>query len=173
MLNRLVTAITPSVSHHAPSALLVVGTFGSPVYILHLVPENGVIERFGHSNTPSTKPFHRKGFTEQTREQIGTITCYVGDGDTAGTFLSDVETRVRKLWNDFVGSNAGSGQVQAINIETTDLVQNFLQPAALDAMREREGRDRSMNATQAYPVYILRITRSRAGAILTEPSSFC
>lgn len=171
MLNRLVNTLTLSKDpYFAPSALLVVGTFGSPLHFLHLVPENGTIERFRHSVSSSIKPFSRRGFKEQAREQIGTVTCYIGDGETTSSFLHDVENRVRKLWNDFVSSN--DKQMQAINIEVDYLVQNILQPAVMDAMHERHGRDRSMNATQTYPVHILRIMRSREGSALSEPTSF-
>ncbi|OJJ30560.1 hypothetical protein ASPWEDRAFT_46169 [Aspergillus wentii DTO 134E9] len=57
--------------------------------------------------------------------------------------------------------------------DVTRLVHDVLQPAALDAIHEREGRDRSMNATQTYPVFIVYIKRSRAGGLLTaELTSF-
>lgn len=171
MLNRLVKILTSSNDpYFAPSALLAVGTFGSSLHFLHLVPENGTIDHFSHSVSSSTKPFSRRGFKEQAREQIGTVTCYIGDGETRSNFLHDVENRVRKLWNDFVSSN--DKQMQAINIEVDYVVQNMLQPAVLDAMHERHGRDRSMNATQTYPVHILRIMRSREGSVFTEPTSF-
>ena len=55
---------------------------------------------------PRTAPFNAsasppdlppRGTREQTREQIGTVTLYVGDGETPNSFLDDVETRFRKL----------------------------------------------------------------------------
>ncbi|OOQ83196.1 hypothetical protein PEBR_36280 [Penicillium brasilianum] len=134
-----------------PSALLVIGKFGATIHILHLLPEDGTIERFGL--TSSTTTFRRGGATEQVREQIGEVTLHIGDGETANSFLNDVETRIR-------------------SVQVTQLVQDVLQPAALDAIHEREKRDRSMHATQTYPVFVVYITRSRAGRILTEPTSF-
>lgn len=53
------------------------------------------------------------------------------------------------------------------------LAQRVLKPAALEAIREREGRDRSMTATQMYPVYAVCIRRSKPGKILNDiPTSF-
>jgi hypothetical protein len=160
MLARLRDAITPP---SAPSALLVVGEFSSMIRVLHLIPEDGAIERFNQTNLSAT--FRRPGAREQAREQIGTVTVYAGDGETATNLLDDVEIRARKLWNDSLSSSPAL--VQMTSGETTHLVQNILKLAALDAIRVREGRPRSLNATQTHPVFVVRITRSRAGRILT------
>lgn len=165
MLARLMNKFTPSTT---PSVLLVVGNFGATINVLHLLPENGTIERF--SITSSRTTFRDGGAREQGREQIGAVRLHVGDGETANSFLDDVETRIRKLRNDSLGSSPA--QLQTDSVEVTQLVQEVLQPAALDAIHERETRDRSMNATQTYPVFVVYIIRSRAGRILTEPTSF-
>lgn len=54
MLSRLINTFTPSTT---PSALLVIGNFGVMIYVLHLIPENGTIERFGVAS-PSSTTFH-------------------------------------------------------------------------------------------------------------------
>jgi hypothetical protein len=167
MLARLINAINPS---SAPSVFLAVGKFDATIHVLHLLPEDGTIERFSLTTPSSTTTFCHSGATEQAREQIGVVTLHVGDGETAANFLDDVETRARKLWNDSLSSS--TAQVQMGSVEAIQLVQDVLQQAALDAIREREGRDRSMHATQTYPVFVVRIVRSRAGRILTEPASF-
>lgn len=163
MLARFKNAFTPSTT---PSALLIIGKFGATIRVLHLLPENDTIERFSLT-TPATT-FRHGGATEQAREQIGAVTLHVGDGETADSFLDDVETRIRKLRNDSLSSS----QLQIGSVEVTQLVQDFLQPAALDAIHEREGRDRSIHATQTYPVFIVYIMRSRERMIPTEPTSF-
>lgn len=175
MLTRLINALTPT---RAPSALIVIGylrTTKTTINILHLVPEDGSIERFGLTTNSSTTPFRHKGATEQAREQIGTVTLHAGDGESAAKFLEDVDTRVRKLWNDSLNSKSATEkqtQAQTDSDEVTRLVQDVLRPAALDAIHEREGRERSMNATQTFPVFILRIVRSKEGRILpAEPTS--
>ncbi|KAG5287628.1 hypothetical protein I7I50_12227 [Histoplasma capsulatum G186AR] len=148
----------------APSALLVVGKFGATIHVLHLVPEDGAIERFSLTTPSST--FRYGGATEQGRQQIGVVTLHVGDGETTTNFLNDIEARARKLWNSSLSLSP------ARSVEVIQLVQNVLQPAALDVIREKEGRDRSMNATQMYPVFVVHIARSRAGRILmAEPTS--
>ena len=154
MLTRLKNSFTRS---GYPSALLVIGNFGSMIYVLHLLPEDGTtIERFGLSSPSCKTSFRHRGATEQTREQLGTVTLHTGDGECANTFLNDVQARICKPTS---------------SIEVTQLVQDILKPAALDAIHEREGRDRSMNATQTYPVHVVYIRRSREGNILTEPTS--
>ncbi|KAJ9295073.1 hypothetical protein DTO271G3_6243 [Paecilomyces variotii] len=166
MLARLIDRFTPSTT---PSVLLVVGNFGVTINVLHLLPENGTVERFNITSSRTT--FRDGGAREQGREQIGTVTLHAGDGETPNSFLDDVETRIRKLRNDSLSSSPA--QQQTGSVEVTRLVQDVLQPAALDAIHEREKRDRSMNATQTYPVFVVYILRPRAGGIIpTEPTSF-
>lgn len=167
MLTRLINLFTRSA---LPSALLVIGNFGAIIHVLHLLPEDGTIERFGLTTPSSTTTFRHCGATEQAREQIGAVTLHIGDGETANSFLDDVETRIHKLRNDSLSSSPA--QLQTGSVEVTQLVQDILQPTALDAIHEREERDRSMRATQTYPVFVVYIRRSRAGRILTEPTSF-
>lgn len=167
MLSHLINAFTPST---ISSTLLVLGEFGSTIHILHLLPENSINERFSLTTSSSATAFNHSGATEQTREQIGTVTLHVGDGETANSFLDDVETRIRKLRENSSGSSPAQQQTETVGV--TQLVQDVLKPAAMDAIHERETRQRSMNATQAYPVFIIYIRRSRAGTILREPTSF-
>ncbi|KAJ5542620.1 hypothetical protein N7535_005043 [Penicillium sp. DV-2018c] len=143
MLASLTNIFTPSTG--SPSVLLVIGKFGATIYFLHLLPENGTIERFGLTTPSSTTTFRYRGAREQAREQIGTVTLHVGDGETANSFLDDVETRIRKLWNDSLSSSPV--QLQTGSVEATQLVQEVVQPAALDAIHEREAR--SLNARDA------------------------
>ncbi|OQD73655.1 hypothetical protein PENDEC_c014G00393 [Penicillium decumbens] len=141
------------------------------MHILHLLTGNRTIERFGVVTPSSTTTFHRHGAIEQARERIGTVTLHVGDGETAESFLDDVETRIHKLWNDSLGLSPA--QLQTGSVEVAQLVQDILKPAALGAIHEREGRDRSMNATQTYPVFVVYIKCSRGERLLVnEPTSF-
>ncbi|KAJ5436892.1 hypothetical protein N7445_007777 [Penicillium cf. griseofulvum] len=167
MLPRLTNIFTRSTS---PSVLLVIGKFGATIHVLHLLPENGTIERFSLTTQSSTTTFRHRGARELAHEQIGTVTLHVGDGETANSFLDDVEARIRKLRNDSLGSS--QAQVQTGSDEVTQLVQDVLQPAALDAIHEREERDRSMSATQTYPVFVVYIIRSSARRSLIEMTSF-
>lgn len=162
MLSRLLNAFSSPVY---PSAILIVGDFSNFTHILHLLPEDGTVERFSLTAPGSSSTFRYCGATEQSRERIGTVKLHVGDGETAGEFLEDVEERVRKLWND------GTGMEQKPTGTTTDvlsLAQDVLQRAAHEAIRVRDGREGSMNATQTYPVSVLRINRARPGRIITD-----
>jgi hypothetical protein len=62
MLSRLINAFASS---SIPSALLVLGEFGSTIHILHLLPENSTNERFSLTTSSSATAFHYNGATEQ------------------------------------------------------------------------------------------------------------
>ncbi|KAM3516594.1 hypothetical protein NHJ13051_009763 [Beauveria bassiana] len=109
MLSYLINAFTPST---ISSTLLILGEFGSTIHILHLLPENSIIERFSLTTSSSATAFNHSGATEQTREQIGTVTLHVGDGETANSFLDDVETRIRKLRENSSGSSPAQQQTE-------------------------------------------------------------
>jgi hypothetical protein len=109
MFARLMNAIYPP---GAPSALVVVGK--SDASILHLVPEDSSVERFGITKSSSNTTFRHRGATEQTREQIGTITLHVGDGEGPDEFLDDVETRACTLWNDTRSSSTAQVRERAL-----------------------------------------------------------
>ncbi|PGG96835.1 hypothetical protein AJ79_09441 [Helicocarpus griseus UAMH5409] len=159
----------PNPSAHVPSALIVVSYKNSKSKdVLHLVPEDGTIERWGYMDQTPNTTFRYSGATEQTREQVGEVTIYAGDGESLSAFLQDVETRARQLWDDSPSlkqqaqsQKGGDGPIQL-------LIHDVLQPAALDAIRKREGRERSFNATQTYDVFVLRVMRSKAGKILSD-----
>jgi hypothetical protein len=89
MLARLINAIYPP-GH--PSALLVVGNPDSRIYVVHILPEDGHIERFV-SKSSSTTMFRDHRFTEQARKQIGTVTLHVGDREGPLKFLQELRTR--------------------------------------------------------------------------------
>lgn len=141
--------------------------------MLHLLPENGTIERFSFEPSSSTN-FRYGGAIEKKRDQIGTVTLPVRDGETARGFLNDVEIRICKLWKDFLSSNPA--HLQAGGAGMSRLVQDVLKPAALGAIHDRERPDHSMNVTQVtqtYPVFGIEIKRSRVGRIETnEPTRF-
>lgn len=156
MRKSLASAFTPFT---IPSALLVVGNFDTRIHVLHVLPEDGTIERFSPGLPSST--FRYRGAHERSREQIGTVTLHDGGFEAAQNFLADVETRIRKL-------QTGRDR----RVEMTQLVQEILRPAALEAIHEREGRDGSMDAMQTYPVYLVYIRRSWARRALVEMTSF-
>lgn len=84
------------------------------------------------------------GAREKAREQTGTDTLQVGDDETDWYFFDDVETRIRKLQNDSLSSSPAKLQLDSVEVD--QLVQEVLRPAALDAIRIREGQDRSVDA---------------------------
>ena len=93
------------------------------------------------------------------------MTLYVGDGETVSVFLNDV----RKLWND----SSSVAQQSASGAEATQLGQDVLRPAVLDAIHVRERLKPSANAAQTYPVNIIYVKHARPGRILlAEPTSF-
>ncbi|KAM5439726.1 hypothetical protein MferCBS31731_004136 [Microsporum ferrugineum] len=157
MFSRLIDSVTKPKN---PSVVLVVGTFGDTINILHLQPESGEIERF--SRTSLSRTFRRNGTKEKIRKQIGIVTLC--DGETADKFLDNVETRICKRWDSSMASSPSSVESVA------QLAHAVLQPAALDAIHEREGRDSSKKDTHA--VFLIHVTRPKPGKILGEPRSF-
>ncbi|KAJ6013662.1 hypothetical protein N7540_008253 [Penicillium herquei] len=145
-----------------PSALLVIGNFGprATITALHLVPENSTTERFGLTPSRTTFNCYKAKEQPELREQIGTVTLHVGE--SAFGFLYDVNARIDKRQKESLGLS----QEEQGYAEVTQLVQTVLKPAALEAILERKGRERSMNATQTYPVYIVYIKRSRPGGLM-------
>ncbi|GKZ20085.1 hypothetical protein AbraIFM66951_008195 [Aspergillus brasiliensis] len=159
-----------------PSVLLVLSNSSTTIHILHLLPETGgsTIERLSLTYPSTTTTFRHRGAREQAREQIGTVTLYVGDGETPWVFLNDVKSRIRKLLQQQNDSKSSSQLQTTDSLEevVTQLVKDVLQPAALDAIHAMRGRDRSMNATRMYSVYVVYILRSDARRSLIEFTSF-
>ncbi|PGH05711.1 hypothetical protein AJ79_06727 [Helicocarpus griseus UAMH5409] len=155
MLAHLKKALTPQ---SYPSALIVIGTFGGSMDMLHLVPESGGVERFGYMASYYT--FRR----------IGTATLQKGDGDSEWKFLDNVESKVGKLWSNFQSSTS-LAPVQTGAAQVDQIVEDVLKPAALAVIRERGERPRSTNGTKDVPVYIVRIKRPKAREILTDPTT--
>lgn len=48
------------------------------------------------------------------------------------------------------------------------MLEQALRSAALACIHGREGREQSVNATQTYPVFLVRIARSAPGRLVTE-----
>lgn len=57
------------------------------------------------------------------REQIGTVTIHIQDGEHISSFLNDVETQVLKHWND--STDRKQSHVQATTVDPTHLVEKF------------------------------------------------
>lgn len=137
--------------------LLVIGKFGVTIHILHLLPENGTIERFSLTTPSSSTTFSHGGATEQAREQIGAVTFYVGDGETADSILDDVQTRIRKLRNDSLRSSPHTGSAKV-----TQLVQDVLQPAVGRCDSRKRGA-RSLYTSDADVPYFCRLYHTLEG----------
>ncbi|KAI1916582.1 hypothetical protein LOZ65_005216 [Ophidiomyces ophidiicola] len=155
MLARLKSIIFPPPN---PSAVVVIGSFGVSIKCLHVVPEDGTIECFTTKPAPSS--FRLYGATEQSRQQIGTVTV-----ENHLQFMGEIEKRIRELWNKTSCLNLETQQ-QLDDTAVSKLVQNVLQPAALSAIDAQEGRERSPVATNTHPVYIVFINRARPGKIV-------
>ncbi|GKZ28844.1 hypothetical protein AbraIFM66950_001095 [Aspergillus brasiliensis] len=156
-----------------PSVLLVLSNSSTTIHILHLLPETGgsTIERLSLTYPSTTTTFRHRGAREQAREQISTVTLYVGDGETPWIFLNDVKSRIRKLLQQ-QQQQQQQQTTDSLEEVVTQLVKDVLQPAALDAIHARRGRDRSMNTTRMYSVYVVYILRSSARRSLIEFTSF-
>ena len=177
-----------------PSAVVVLGPFGSYIDFLHVTPEDGTVDRV---HCTQMSPFRYAGAKEQAREQIGTVCFYSeGNGDTKTAFFDDVETRASKLYNKTYNNSNNHKDRRSISdsenltggVGTADeLVKKVLKPAVLGAIRDREGKGRGNkghtrndfsskekeNANDSklpkeHPVYIIYVQRSRPEQLITS-----
>ncbi|TFY51934.1 hypothetical protein EVJ58_g10297 [Rhodofomes roseus] len=160
MLTAVCTSFFTRPKH--PSALLLVSD-GSMTHILHPVPEvPDLIEQWGSScsNRPPDAPFRRNGAREQWREQIGTVTLPVHTSETMD-FVADVYDRMRKLRADNEQAQSTDMRGADLDLDVARLVDEVLRPAALGAIRDREGHAGSKEATETYPVYVVYVKRRK------------
>lgn len=192
MLDRIKKAINRP---DYPSAVVVLGPLESSVSFLHLTPEDGTIELAGGSHRSPT--FRYAGAREQAREQLGTV-CFYSEGkdDSTFTFFDDVKARASKLYdetynsiNDHKDKRSTSDSAKSlVDVGAVDeLVKKVLRPAALDAIRNREGKGRGniwhtrndywtkekekeneSKLLKEHPVYIIYVRRPKPGQLITD-----
>ncbi|KZV65809.1 hypothetical protein PENSPDRAFT_637817 [Peniophora sp. CONT] len=145
-----------------PSAVITVGEVGE-YSIIHVIPEDGEIEQYGYTFT--TKYRYGKA-KERSREQLGTVTLEDHGGDDMFfKFARDLFARVKEL-RDAVSHEGGFG----IGWEgAARVVEEALRPAALGALRDREGRTPSTNASSSssYPLFLVHIDRPKPDSIIS------
>lgn len=165
MLNRL-RALVSGVG--APSVIAALGNPGSFVYYLHIVPEDGVAERFGLLRPAPS--FRYNGAEERSREQLGTITLYKGDGESADEVLADVQSIALKA----LAGLRERGQDESGRGADVDACERCLGQAIREVIAKRADRPPSDKATQTLPICLVRVVRSRPGPIVAgvEPTSF-
>lgn len=82
------------------------------VNVLHVVPENGAVERFGCSHRLAT-PLRYGPAADSAREQLGSVCLHFGDGETAKQFLDEVGTRVTQTLGSGIETSKSEGKMVA------------------------------------------------------------
>ena len=151
------------------SAVIAVDTSGDRVCILHVVPEDGKMERYSTYNPGD--PMCNYGATELSRELLGSVTVY-DDNENVGDFVEDLKRRIPQL---LAQSGVMEAPLRSTSARVSRLVGEVLRPAATEALKEREGRTaHSMSAvTDHFSVYILSIKRARPEPLLTFREPTC
>lgn len=136
MLSRLTSVLGGIRATKHPSVVLVTGQYSTDT--LHMVPESNVAESFSYGR-PATSTFSFGGATERLREQIGSITLHVGDGEGWNDFLDDVGNRATLLLS--------KEEPSVLEAEVTRALDQASRSAVLDALEERARSQSSENAT--------------------------
>ena len=100
---------------------------------------------------------------------------YKGRERRSGHYTGTVDMHLPELSQGDVSdpSESEDSDEEQGGMEVTQLERDVLRPAALDAMREREGRAHtSVNATETYPVYVVHIKRSTPGGLPMQLTSW-
>jgi hypothetical protein len=125
---------------------LLVCELDSTIFILHLVPENDIIERFG-----------QRGATEQMREQIGTITLHVGDGATTTGFLNNLERLAARCRS----ASKSASRIMVVQLATSGFLQYALRfrttwtlPATMRVMRVNRYDNQPYIYTDQLPLFL-------------------
>lgn len=162
MLSRLRDLPKSTSSPGYPSSILILELPADSVhrYALHIVTENGEVEHFGHTKSPTLRMRYAK---EKSREQLGSVFLHVGDGEAPDQFLEEVSAHSTQLLEQQANSTSKETNGPAVD--------EILRSAALDALQRRENREAPKGAAQLYPVILVNIERSRSGKVLSEPRS--
>ena len=136
------------------------------IYVMHLIPEDGMVETWGMFPKPAK--FRRGGAVEVSRELLGTTTYREGEGGL--TVLPDWEDRARKKLSLIPDARADDGQGPGASIPLRCLVEEVLRPVGLEFLSERrdESSTHDQDTPREFSVFIIHISRSRPGPIWTE-----
>nr|POE87426.1 hypothetical protein CFP56_30015 [Quercus suber] len=89
MLSRFTDLLTGSSGPRYPSVVLILQPTSSSNYTLHIVPEDGTVERVDYTRSQATT-FRVGGAKELSREQLGAVLLHIGDGEAPDQFLAEV-----------------------------------------------------------------------------------
>ena len=163
MLTALTSMLSGSSQPTHPSTILMLGPLTTHAYVLHILPEDGTVEHLSRTQYPTTT-FRYGGAKETSREQLGNVFLHVGDGETVSVFLDEVSKRVTKILSELQSEKAAAGDKGTAPATTHEALRSATQAC----MDERTRRQPPKNAAQEYPVFLVRIERSRAGRLFTE-----
>ena len=147
-----------------PSALLALEE-RQTISVMHLIPEDGVVEMW--SMFPKRATFRRGGAVEVSRELLGTTTFR--EGEWSRQILDNLADRTRKQLSSIPDARADDRQEPGAAIPVTCLVEEVLRPVGLEFLSERrdESSAQDKDAPREFSVFIIHISRSRPGRIVT------
>ena len=133
---------------------------------MHLNPEDGDVERWGIY--PGRAKLRFCGAFEVSRELLGTTT-FRGE-EWALSVLEDFEESARKKLSSIPDAIADNGQGLRASIPLTCLVEEILRPVGSEFLSERkeEVSVQDKEATCAFSVFVIYVSRSRPGRTATD-----
>ncbi|TAQ87789.1 hypothetical protein B7494_g3868 [Chlorociboria aeruginascens] len=152
MLSRLIKQLAGIRQTSYPSIVLIIGQPSTTAHVLHIVPENGVVERISYMH-PTATTFSHDAATERSREQLDAVLLHVGDGETPSQFLDNVSTRATQLLS--------KRKKFSPEEDAAHSVDQALRSAVLESLRKRAELQPSTNATQKAIFSIIRGTYFR------------
>lgn len=146
------------------SVVLVVGSF-EDARVLHIQPEDLVIERINYNRPGATKFTYAA--KELSREQIATVALpttsnVAGDNDKSRDILQDIgERAVKALLSASVDT-----KVQGRSVEEIHEALRATTVAVLEEMKSRT--PYSDSSTPLLPVFLVRIWRKKPGRLIGD-----
>nr|POE89898.1 hypothetical protein CFP56_20367 [Quercus suber] len=162
MLSRLTSLWAPSPRYS--SVVLILQPDPTSHYTLHIVPEDGAIERVHYTLSKPAK-FGIGGCKEMAREQLGTVQLRADDYDQPTQFVDEVRENATQILSG--RSKGGSTESNA------DSTERALRSAVLDSLKKWEQQDWSSETTQPYEAFLVHIDRRKPGRLRNpyEPRS--
>lgn len=159
MLSRLLSLVSFIRRPSYPSSVL---ALEAPkfMHFLHIVPETQEVEMVGLSHT-SRSTFSCDDTKEVSREYLGPVTFYAGDGEDWVTFLDEISRRVITHLNKH-SQLASKEDAGLLNVQLTD--QAF-RSVVRELLAQKKDRDPPRNAAQEYPIFVIQVDRPEPGFI--------
>lgn len=159
MLTSIANVISGTFDTSHRSVVLTLEAFPE-ISALHIVPEDGLVEFIDYLKSSQ---FNYSGTKERSREQLGSLSLRVRDGETPHGFLEEVSQRVKQDLD--MRGRLHEGKYDLNNIS------QVLRSAIPTCIYRNTEQESTLAAAQSYPLFLVQIDRAKPGRIVGEPKS--